>query len=109
MPTKRPPFPAESGLWGKPSNINNVETYANIPWIIVQGPEQYAKYGTEKSRGTKVFALTGKIKNGGLVEVPMGISIRDVIYKLGGGIQDDKRLAAVDLCHATGSPASNLR
>ena len=97
MPTKRPPFPAESGLWGKPSNINNVETYANIPWIIFNGPEEYAKYGTEKSRGTKVFALTGKIKNGGLVEVPMGITIRDVIYKLGGGIQDDKRFKAVQL------------
>ncbi len=97
MPTKRPPFPAESGLWGKPSNINNVETYANIPWIIFKGPEEYAKYGTEKSRGTKVFALTGKIKNGGLVEVPMGITIRDVIYKLGGGIQDDKRFKAVQL------------
>ncbi len=97
MPTKRPPFPAESGLWGKPSNINNVETYANIPWIIFNGPEEYAKYGTEKSRGTKVFALTGKIKHGGLVEVPMGITIRDVIYKLGGGIQDDKKFKAVQL------------
>jgi len=97
MPTKRPPFPAESGLWGKPSNINNVETYANIPWIIYNGPEEYAKYGTEKSRGTKVFALTGKINNGGLVEVPMGISIRDVIYKLGGGIQGNKKFKAVQL------------
>ncbi len=97
MPSKRPPFPAEAGLWGKPSNINNVETYANIPWIIFNGPQEYAKYGTEKSKGTKVFALTGKINNGGLVEVPMGISIRDVIYKLGGGIQDNKRFKAVQL------------
>ncbi len=97
MPTKRPPFPAESGLWSKPTNINNVETLANIPWIVFNGPEAYAQYGTEKSRGTKVFALTGKINHGGLVEVPMGISIRDVIYKLGGGIQDNKRFKAVQL------------
>ena len=97
MPAKRPPFPAESGLWGKPSNINNVETYANIPWIIFNGPESYASYGTDKSRGTKVFALTGKINHGGLVEVPMGITIRDIIYKLGGGIQGGKRFKAVQL------------
>lgn len=97
MPAKRPPFPAESGLWGKPTNINNVETFANIPWIIANGPEAYAAYGTEKSKGTKVFALTGKIKHGGLVEVPMGISIRDVIFKLGGGIPDNKKFKAVQL------------
>ncbi len=97
MPAKRPPFPAESGLWGKPTNINNVETLANIPWIIFNGPESYAQYGTEKSKGTKVFALTGKINHGGLVEVPMGITIRDVVYKLGGGIQDNKRFKAVQL------------
>ncbi|MBT3242621.1 MAG: NADH-quinone oxidoreductase subunit NuoF [Bacteroidetes bacterium] len=97
MPNKRPPFPAEAGLWGKPTNINNVETFANIPWIIVNGPDAYAAYGTEKSKGTKVFALTGKIKNGGLVEVPMGITIREVIFNLGGGIQDDKRFKAVQL------------
>lgn len=97
MPAKRPPFPAESGLWGKPTNINNVETFANIPWIIANGPEAYAAYGTEKSKGTKVFALTGKINHGGLVEVPMGISIRDVIFKLGGGIQDNKKFKAVQL------------
>ncbi len=97
MPNKRPPFPAESGLWGKPTNINNVETYANIPWIIQHGPNAYASYGTEKSTGTKVFALTGKINHGGLVEVPMGITIREVIYKLGGGIQENKRFKAVQL------------
>lgn len=97
MPRKRPPFPAESGLWKKPTNINNVETWANIPWIIYHGPEKYAQYGTEKSKGTKVFALAGKIKRSGLVEVPMGISLRDVIFKLGGGIQGDKKFKAVQL------------
>lgn len=97
MPRKRPPFPAESGLWDKPTNINNVESFANIPWIIYNGPDEYAGYGTEKSKGTKVFALTGKIKHGGLVEVPMGISINDIIFKLGGGIQDDKEFKAVQL------------
>lgn len=97
MPRRRPPFPAESGLWKKPTNINNVETLANIPWIIYQGADKYAAYGTEKSKGTKVFALTGKIKNGGLVEVPMGITIKDIIYKLGGGIADGKKFKAVQL------------
>ncbi|TVQ88042.1 MAG: NADH-quinone oxidoreductase subunit NuoF [Bacteroidetes bacterium] len=97
MPRRRPPFPAESGLWKHPTNINNVETFANIPWIIYNGPEAYARYGTEKSKGTKVFALTGKIKHGGLVEVPMGITIKDIIYKLGGGIIGDKKFKAVQL------------
>ncbi len=97
MPRKRPPFPAVSGLWKKPTNINNVETWANIPWIINNGAAAYAAYGTEKSKGTKVFALTGKIRNGGLVEVPMGMSINDVIFKLGGGIQYDKKFKAVQL------------
>lgn len=97
MPRRRPPFPAEKGLWEKPTNINNVETLANIPWIISHGPQAYAQYGTEKSKGTKVFALTGKIKHGGLVEVPMGITIKDIIYKLGGGITDDKKFKAVQL------------
>ena len=97
MPRKRPPFPAESGLWGKPTNINNVETFANIPWIVNHGGKAYANYGTEKSKGTKVFALTGKIKRGGLVEVPMGITINEIIFKLGGGIQDDKKFKAVQL------------
>jgi len=97
MPRKRPPFPAESGLWRKPTNINNVETYANIPWIIYNGASEYAKYGTEKSKGTKVFALAGKINHSGLVEVPMGITIRDVIFKLGGGIPKGKKFKAVQL------------
>jgi NADH-quinone oxidoreductase subunit F len=97
MPRKRPPFPAEAGLWKKPTNINNVETWANIPGIILKGAAEYAKYGTEKSKGTKVFALTGKINNGGLVEVPMGITINDIIYKLGGGIQNGKKFKAVQL------------
>ncbi len=97
MPRKRPPFPAVSGLWKKPTNINNVETFANVPYIILNGAESFNKYGTEKSKGTKVFALTGKIKRGGLVEVPMGITINDVIFKLGGGIQNDKKFKAVQL------------
>jgi NADH-quinone oxidoreductase subunit F len=97
MPRKRPPFPAESGLWRKPTNINNVETFANIPWILLHGAAAYAQYGTEKSKGTKVFALAGKVKRSGLVEVPMGITIRDVIFKLGGGIQNDKKFKAVQL------------
>ena len=97
MPRKRPPFPAASGLWKKPTNINNVETWANIPWITLHGAAEYAKYGTEKSKGTKIFALAGKIKRSGLVEVPMGMSIRDVIFKLGGGIKDGKKFKAVQL------------
>ncbi|HNQ67771.1 MAG TPA: NADH-quinone oxidoreductase subunit NuoF [Bacteroidales bacterium] len=97
MPRKRPPFPAESGLWRKPSNINNVETFANIPWIIYNGAEAYAKYGTPKSAGTKVFAVTGKISRGGLVEVPLGITINDIIFKIGGGIQNGKKFKAVQL------------
>jgi len=97
MPRKRPPFPAEAGLWKKPTNINNVETFANIPWIILNGADAYKQYGTEKSKGTKVFALAGKINNSGLVEVPMGITIRDVIFKLGGGIPNGKKFKAVQL------------
>lgn len=97
MPEKRPPFPAESGLWQKPSNVNNVETFANVPWIIYNGAQEYAKFGTDKSKGTKVFALTGKINRGGLVEVPLGITINDIIFKLGGGIPDNKKFKAVQL------------
>lgn len=97
MPRKRPPFPVASGLWKKPTNINNVETFANIPWIVLNGAKAFAQYGTEKSKGAKVFALAGKVKRSGLVEVPMGISIRDVIFKLGGGIKDDKKFKAVQL------------
>lgn len=108
MPRKRPPFPAVSGLWAKPTNINNVETWANVPWIINNGSEAYAAYGTEKSKGTKVFALTGKIRNGGLVEVPMGVTINDIIFKLGGGIKSGKAFKAVQLGGPSGGciPAS---
>lgn len=97
MPRRRPPFPAASGLWKKPTNINNVETWANIPWIINNGAKTFAVLGTEKSKGTKVFALTGKINHGGLVEVPMGITIKDIIFKLGGGIQKNREFKAVQL------------
>ena len=97
MPEKRPPYPSDKGLWGKPTNINNVETYANVPQIVLKGATYFNQYGTEKSKGTKVFALTGKINHGGSVEVPMGITIHDIIYKLGGGIQKDKQFKAVQL------------
>lgn len=97
MPRPRPPFPAISGLWGKPSNINNVETWANIPYILRVGGDEYAKFGTEKSKGTKVFALTGKIKNTGLAEVPMGITMREIIFDIGGGIMNDKKFKAVQI------------
>lgn len=97
MPTKRPPYPAEKGLWKQPTNINNVETFANVPQIILHGAEFFNQYGTDKSKGTKVFALTGKINHGGSVEVPMGITINDIIHKLGGGIKDGKKFKAVQL------------
>ncbi len=97
MPRPRPPFPANKGLWGKPSNINNVETWANINPIILKGGDWYASMGTEKSKGTKVFALTGKVKNTGLVEVPMGITIREIIYDLAGGIINDKKFKAAQI------------
>ena len=97
MPRIRPPFPAEKGLWQKPTNNNNVETYANIPWIITRGAAAYARFGTEKSRGTKVFALAGKVKRGGLAEVPMGMSIRELVEKVGGGIRDGRRFKAVQM------------
>ncbi len=97
MPTLKPPFPAESGLWGKPSNINNVETLANIPWIVFHGPEKYAAIGTEDSKGTKVFALTGKVKYSGTVEVPMGSTLREIIFDISGGIKNDKQFKAVQI------------
>jgi len=97
MPRLKPPFPAQKGYWGKPSNINNVETYANIPWIIRSGGAAFAALGTEHSKGTKVFALTGKVARGGLVEVPMGKSIRDVVFGMGGGIRDGKAFKAVQI------------
>jgi len=101
MPKPKPPFPSVSGLWGKPTNINNVETLANVPYIINKGAEVFSSIGTEKSKGTKVFALTGKINNTGLVEVPMGITLREIIYDIGGGIRDGKELKAVQ----TGGPS----
>ena len=110
MPRIRPPFPAQSGLWQKPTNINNVETLANIPWIILHGADKYNQYGTEKSKGTKVFALTGKIKNSGLIEVPMGITLREVIYDIGGGMKTDKPFKGVQMGGPSGGciPASLL-
>ncbi|KYH34325.1 NADP-reducing hydrogenase subunit HndC [Clostridium tepidiprofundi DSM 19306] len=101
MPNPKPPFPAVSGLWGKPTIINNVETYANIPVIINKGADWFASIGTEKSKGTKVFALGGKITNTGLVEVPMGTTLREVIYEIGGGIPNGKKFKAVQ----TGGPS----
>ncbi len=97
MPRPRPPFPAIKGLWEKPSNINNVETWANVAQIMFHGPEWYAAYGYEKSRGTKVFALTGKVNNTGLVEVPMGTTIREVVFDIGGGIIGGKKFKAVQI------------
>ncbi|MBN2344834.1 MAG: NADH-quinone oxidoreductase subunit NuoF [Candidatus Aminicenantes bacterium] len=108
MPRFRPPFPAQRGLWGKPTNINNVETYANVPWIIANGAPAFAALGTENSKGTKVFALAGKIARGGLVEVPMGITIKEIIYDIGGGIRDGKKFKAVQMGGPSGGciPAS---
>ncbi len=97
MPRLKPPFPAQSGYWHKPSNINNVETFANVSWIILNGGNAFSSMGTENSKGTKVFALTGKIKRGGLVEIPMGKTLRDVIYDIGGGIKNDKNFKAVQM------------
>ncbi len=100
-PRPRPPFPAESGLWNAPTLINNVETFANVAPIIRNGGEWFAGIGTEKSKGTKVFALAGRVNNTGLIEVPMGISLRDIVFKLGGGIPDGRRFKAVQ----TGGPS----
>ncbi len=100
-PRPRPPFPAVAGLWMKPSNINNVETYANVPQIILRGAEWFASMGTEKSKGTKTFALAGDLKNTGLIEVPLGITLREIIYDIGGGIKDGKGFRAIQ----TGGPA----
>ncbi len=97
MPRLKPPFPAESGYWGRPTNINNVETFANVTWIVQNGGVAFAAMGTESSKGTKVFALAGKIKNGGLVEVPMGLTLRQVIFDIGGGIKGDRRFKAVQM------------
>src|SRR5699024_2403716 len=97
MPRLKPPFPGVKGYKGKPTNINNVETYANVAWIIRNGGNKFASIGNGASTGTKVFALTGKVKNGGLVEVPMGTSIKEIIYDVGGGISTGKKLKAVQM------------
>ncbi len=97
MPRLRPPYPAESGLWGKPTLVNNVETYALVPWILRNGPEAFAAIGTEKSKGTKVFALAGKVTRGGLIEVPMGVTIRQIVEEIGGGAANGKRFKAVQV------------
>ena len=97
MPRLKPPFPAQSGYWRKPSNINNVETFANVSWIINNGGEAFAAMGTQDSKGTKVFAVTGKVKRSGLVEIPMGKTLRDVIFDIGGGMKTDKPFKAVQM------------
>ena len=97
MPRLKPPFPAEKGYWQKPTNINNVETYANVAWIIANGGDAFGAMGTDTSKGTKVFALAGKIKKGGLVEVPMGLPLKEVIFGIGGGIKKDKEFKAVQM------------
>ncbi|MGC9997707.1 MAG: FAD-dependent oxidoreductase [Terriglobia bacterium] len=101
MPRMRPPFPAQSGLWGCPTLINNVETFANIPWIITNGAAAFAALGTEKSKGTKVFSIVGKIRNSGLIEVPMGITLSEIIYEMGGGSATGRPIKAVQ----TGGPS----
>ena len=97
MPRLKPPFPAAKGFWQKPTNINNVETWANVPWIILNGGEAFAAMGKGPSKGTKVFALAGKIKKGGLAEVPMGMPIKDIIFGIGGGIKNDKKVKGVQM------------
>ncbi|MDR2898465.1 MAG: NADH-quinone oxidoreductase subunit NuoF [Spirochaetaceae bacterium] len=104
MPSPKPPFPAQCGLWGKPTIINNVETWANIPVILTKGADWFTKIGTVDSKGTKVFALTGKIKNSGLVEVPMGTTLREIIFEIGGGIKDGKKFKGVQ----TGGPSGGI-
>jgi len=100
-PTLKPPFPAESGYMGRPTNVNNVETLANVPVILTKGPQWFSSIGTEKSKGTKVFALAGKINNVGLIEVPMGTTLREIIYDIGGGVKNGKKFKAVQ----TGGPS----
>ncbi|MFW6158829.1 MAG: NAD(P)H-dependent oxidoreductase subunit E, partial [Planctomycetota bacterium] len=97
MPVLRPPYPAETGLWGRPTLINNVETFALVPWILEHGAEAFARLGTSESRGTKVFALAGKVKRGGLIEVPMGVTIREIVDEIGGGIAGDKAFKAAQI------------
>jgi NADP-reducing hydrogenase subunit HndC len=110
MPEVRPPFPAQSGLFKKPTNINNVETLANVPAIINRGAAEYAKLGTENSKGTKIFAIAGKVKNTGLVEIPMGATLRQVVFDIGGGVADAKRFKAAQMGGPSGGcvPAEHL-
>ncbi|MBI2302901.1 MAG: NADH-quinone oxidoreductase subunit NuoF [Armatimonadetes bacterium] len=110
QPMPRPPFPTQRGLWGCPTSINNVETYANIPWILRHGGAAYAALGTERSKGTKVFALAGNVKNTGLVEVPMGTSLREVVFGIGGGVVDDRPFKAAQTGGPSGGciPAAHL-
>ncbi|MBI4279819.1 MAG: SLBB domain-containing protein, partial [Armatimonadetes bacterium] len=109
-PRMRPPYPAESGLWGHPTNINNVETYASIPTILTGGADWYARLGTSRSGGTKTFALTGAVRLTGLVEVPIGVSLRQVIFDVGGGIRDGRAFKAVQIGGPSGGclPAALL-
>ncbi|MCK4376328.1 MAG: 4Fe-4S binding protein, partial [Candidatus Brocadiae bacterium] len=100
-PTQRPPFPAESGLWGKPTNINNVETWANVTAVLSDGAESFRRVGTTTSKGTKVFSIVGKISNTGLIEVPMGLTLREIVHDIGGGIPDGKEFKAIQ----TGGPS----
>jgi NADH-quinone oxidoreductase subunit F len=97
MPKLRPPFPAQEGLWGRPTLINNVETLAMVPWILRNGPEQFAAIGTAKSKGTKVFALAGKVRRGGLIEIPMGTTIREIVEEIGGGAAEGRQFKAVQI------------
>jgi NADH-quinone oxidoreductase subunit F len=110
MPRTRPPYPAVSGLWGAPTNINNVETYANVPWIVQNGAEAFAAMGIDESRGTKIFSLTGKVANGGLVEVAMGATLRHIIFTIGGGMLPGRTFKAVQLGGPSGGclPAEML-
>jgi bidirectional [NiFe] hydrogenase diaphorase subunit len=110
MPSPRPPYPATEGLLGQPTLINNVETYANIPPILRKGGAWYAQIGTEKSKGTKVFALAGRVQNTGLVEVPMGITLREMVFEIGGGVPDGKTFKAVQTGGPSGGclPSENL-
>jgi len=110
MPRLKPPYPSDSGYRGKPTNINNVETFANVPWIIREGGAAFSAMGTERSKGTKVFALAGKVKRGGLIEVPMGITLREIIFEVGGGIKGDRQFKAVQIGGPSGGclPAAHL-
>lgn len=104
VPRLRPPYPAQHGLWGKPTLVNNVETYANLPWIFRHGAEKFAAMGTERSKGTKVFSLTGQVQQGGLIEVPMGISLREIVNEVGGGVPEGRTFKAVQI----GGPSGGL-